>query len=134
MCIDKIGTLTEAHIRLELHLDPLRRDSALLLELTYLNCHFQAGRKTPLDEAILRHQEVDVRGWAKVDELPFDFERCRVSVLAVRDGSPPLLVVKGALEDIIRLSARYEADGPTDLRALDDAARRTVTARFEALG
>ena len=134
LCTDKTGTLTEAHIRLERHLDPLGRDSARLLELAYLNSHFQAGLKTPLDEAILRHEEVNVRGWEKVDELPFDFERRRVSVLVAREGGPPLLLVKGALEDIIRLSTRYEAEGPTDLRALDDAARRAVTARFEALG
>jgi Mg2+-importing ATPase len=134
LCTDKTGTLTEAHIRLERHLDPEGRDSTRLLELAYLNSYFQAGLRTPLDEAILRHEEVDVRGWEKVDELPFDFERRRVSVLAAREGGPPVLVVKGALEEIVRLSSRYEVDGTAELRGMDDAARRAMVARFEALG
>ena len=134
LCTDKTGTLTEARIRLERHLDPSGRDSARLLELAYLNSHFQAGLKTPLDDAILRHTEVAIAGWRKVDELPFDFERRRVSVLIARDGSERVLVVKGALEEIVRLSSRYEGDGPTDLRPVDDAARRAMIARFEALG
>jgi Mg2+-importing ATPase len=134
LCTDKTGTLTEAHIRLERHLDPRGRDSARLLELAYLNSYFQAGLKTPLDDAILRHEEVDAGGWAKVDELPFDFERRRVSVLVAKDGGQPVLVVKGALEDVVRLSSRYEADGPAGLQPMDDASRQAMVARFEALG
>lgn len=134
LCTDKTGTLTEAHIRLERHLDPQARDSARLLELAYLNSYFQAGLKTPLDDAILRHEEVDARGWVKLDELPFDFERRRVSVLIAKDGGQPVLVVKGALEDVLGLSSRYEGDGPADLRPMDDASRQAMVARFEALG
>jgi P-type Mg2+ transporter len=134
LCTDKTGTLTEARIRLERHLDPAGRDSPRLLELAYLNSHFQAGLPTPLDDAILRHTEVAIAGWRKLDELPFDFERRRVSVLVARDGGAPVLVVKGALEDIVRLSSRYEADGADDLRPLDEAMRRDMIARFESLG
>ncbi len=84
LCTDKTGTLTEARIRLERHLDPLGRDSARALQLAYLNSFFETGLKSPLDEAILRHREVDVRGWQKIDELPFDFERRRAA--AGREG------------------------------------------------
>ncbi len=61
LCTDKTGTLTEARIQLDQHLDPQGRDSARVLELAYLNSHFETGLRSPMDEAILRHEEVDVR-------------------------------------------------------------------------
>jgi Mg2+-importing ATPase len=132
LCTDKTGTLTEARIRLERHLDPLGQDGARVLELAVLNSSMETGLKNPLDEAILRHTEVDVSRWRKIDEVQFDFERRRVSVL-VDDGQERLLVLKGALEDVLKHSTRYEADGPQNLRALDDAARGRVTECFESL-
>ena len=132
LCTDKTGTLTEAQIRLEKHLDPLGRESARALELAFLNSSMETGLKNPLDEAILRHTEVDVSGWRKVDECQFDFERRRVSVLA-DDGRERLLVLKGACEDVLRNSTRYEADGPEHLLPLDDPARLGVAKRFESL-
>ncbi|MBI3301098.1 MAG: magnesium-translocating P-type ATPase [Deltaproteobacteria bacterium] len=134
LCTDKTGTLTEARIRLEQHLDTLGRDSQRVLELAYLNSYFETGLKSPLDDAILQHaEEVDVSGWRKIDEVPFDFERRRVSVL-VDNGTVRLLVVKGALEDIVRLSTHYENGRPENLRPLDDAAAQQIEAQFEALG
>src|SRR6266568_158362 len=133
LCTDKTGTLTEARIRLEQHLDALGRDSLRVLELAYLNSYFETGLKSPLDDAILQHAEVDVRGWQKIDEVPFDFERRRVSVL-VDDGTARLLVVKGALEDILRLSTHYEGDGPEDLRPLAAEAAQRIRTQFETLG
>ncbi|HEY4565062.1 MAG TPA: magnesium-translocating P-type ATPase, partial [Thermoanaerobaculia bacterium] len=133
LATDKTGTLTEAQIRLEKHLDPLGRDTARVLELAFLNSRFESGLRSPLDEAILRHQEVDAAGWSKIDEVPFDFERRRVSVLVSGPGNPRLLVVKGAFEDVLRHSTTYEGDGPEDLRPLDDAARRAMAERFDAL-
>jgi len=134
LCTDKTGTLTEARIRLERHLDALGRDSARVLELAYLNSYFETGLRSPLDDAILEHRnEVDVREWRKLDEVPFDFERRRVSVLVERRAER-VLIVKGALEDIVRLSSWYEGDAPHDVRLLDDEARRRVQEQFEALG
>lgn len=133
LCTDKTGTLTEARIRLDRHLDPGGQDSARVLLLAYLNSHFESGLKSPLDDAILSHEEVDIGGWEKVDEVPFDFERRRISVL-VRKNDTRLLVVKGALEDILSLSTHYEADGPEDVRPLDVEARSSLFERFAALG
>jgi Mg2+-importing ATPase len=132
LCTDKTGTLTEAQIRLEKHLDPRGRDSARVLELAFLNSSMETGLKNPLDQAILRHTEVDVSAWRKLDEVQFDFERRRVSVLA-DNGRERLLVLKGACEDVLKHSTRYEADGPEHLLALDDTARRSVAQRFDAL-
>ncbi len=132
LCTDKTGTLTEAQIRLEKHLDPLGRDSARVLELAFLNSSMESGLKSPLDVAILRHTEVDVRRWRKIDEVQFDFERRRVSVLA-DDERQRLLVLKGAFEDVLAHSTRYEVEGPGKLRPLDDTARRSLGRVFESL-
>jgi Mg2+-importing ATPase len=77
LCTDKTGTLTESHIRLVRHLDAGGKDSEEVLRLAYLNSAFESGIKSPLDEAILAHQSLDIGGWRKVDEVPFDFERRR---------------------------------------------------------
>ena len=77
LCTDKTGTLTEAKIRLEKHTDPQGQPSERVLELAYLNSFFETGLKSPLDEAILAHEEIDVSAWKKIDEVPFDFERRR---------------------------------------------------------
>ena len=132
LCTDKTGTLTEAHIRLERHIDPLGRDSERVLELAYLNSHFETGLTSPLDTAILAHREIDASGWHKIDEVPFGFERRRVSVL-VDDGRRRLLIVKGAPEDMLRLSTAYESDDPAGPLPLDEGALRSIHARFEEL-
>ena len=88
--------------------------------------------KSPLDDAILAARVPNAASWRKLDEMPFDFERRRVSVLLERDGERRLLV-KGAPEDILRLSDRHETiDGK--VLPLDEAARRAFAATFDALG
>ncbi|HZX31989.1 MAG TPA: magnesium-translocating P-type ATPase [Rhodocyclaceae bacterium] len=130
-CTDKTGTLTEARIHLERHLDPLGRESRRVLELAYFNSFFETGMKSPLDDAILEHQEIDASAWRKIDEVPFDFERRRISVL-LDDGTQRLLVVKGAPEDILRLSVSHGLDGEAG-HPLDDAVRMRINGQFEAL-
>jgi len=138
LCTDKTGTLTEAAIRLEKHLDPQGNDSARVLELAVLNSMLETGLKTPMDEAILRHADVDVTKWKKIDEVPFDFERRCVSVLA-DDGAQRVLVLKGAFEDVLAHSTRYESGGggtgpgAPAAAPLDDASRAALRARFDAL-
>lgn len=133
LCTDKTGTLTEGRIHLERHIDSLGRDSKRVLELAYLNSFFETGLKSPLDDAILEHKEIDMTGWRKIDEVPFDFERRRVSVL-VDNGQKRMLVVKGAPEDILRLCTSYERESDTDLHPLDDTAMGALRALFDSLG
>jgi Mg2+-importing ATPase len=130
LCTDKTGTLTEARIRMERHVDPLGQDSERSLELAWLNSHFESGLRSPLDEAILQHRTFDARVWTKIDEVPFDFERRRVSVLLERGGEREL-VVKGAPDDILQLCTAYETGTAT--QPLDEAALAQVRATCHAL-
>ncbi len=133
LCTDKTGTLTEAHIHLERHVNGLGQESRRVLELAYLNSFFETGLRSPLDDALLEHREIDATGWQKIDECPFDFERRRVSVLIEKNQSR-ILVVKGAPEEILRLSTRYEGKAEDDLRPLDAPTRASVEAVYESLG
>ncbi|MEI7536948.1 MAG: magnesium-translocating P-type ATPase [Comamonadaceae bacterium] len=132
LCTDKTGTLTEARIRLEQHIDASGQSNSQVLALAYLNSYFESGLKSPLDDAILAHQDVDVSGWTKIDEVPFDFERRRVSVLVQRE-SARSLVVKGAPEDVLRLCTHYQ-DGSGTSVALDPPARERIDALYDKLG
>ena len=133
LCTDKTGTLTEARIDLERHVDIAGDDSGRVLELAYMNSFFETGIKSPLDEAILAHEHIDVSRWKKIDEAPFDFERRRVSVL-VDDGEVRMLVVKGAPEDILKCSTHYEANDTSSGCAWDANAREGAQRQLDALG
>jgi len=132
LCTDKTGTLTEAKIRLEQHVDPQGKPSERVLELAYLNSFFETGLKSPLDEAILNHENIDVSAWKKIDEVPFDFERRRVSVLLDK-GDSRLLVVKGASEEIVGLCSSYEQQGSESPIALDKATLESIHGQHIAL-
>jgi Mg2+-importing ATPase len=112
LCTDKTGTLTEARIALLRHPGPDRVDSERVLMLAAVNSRFETGIRSPLDEAIAAHSaKLPLEGWRKVDELPFDFERRRISVLVESDHAR-LLIVKGAAEEIIARAGSVDgADG-----------------------
>lgn len=101
ICTDKTGTLTEAHISLLAHPGPDGKDSQRVITLAAINSQFEAGIRSPLDEAILQHmKDQPTPGWTKIDEVPFDFERRCVSVLVAK-GDERLLVIKGAPESVL---------------------------------
>ena len=134
LCTDKTGTLTEGHIELERHLEVSGAECERVLLLAYVNSSYETGLRSPLDEAILRHGHLDISGWRKVDEVPFDFERRRVSVLADAPDGRRLLIVKGAPEELVALCDRYECENGARVGPMDGAARARALARFEALG
>jgi Mg2+-importing ATPase len=131
LCTDKTGTLTEARISLERCIDPDGRDSQRVLMLAHLNSVFESGLKSPLDEAILA-REIDTGPWRKIDEVPFDFERRRVSVLVDR-GDARWLVVKGAPDDVIAACSHHEVDAGRSRVPLDADARERLRAQCQDL-
>jgi Mg2+-importing ATPase len=132
LCTDKTGTLTEAKIRLARQIALSGVDFPHVGELAWLNSHFQSGLRSPLDTAILDAGMTQSAVWAKIDEVPFDFQRRRVSVVLEQEGRR-LLVTKGAPEDVLKASSRYDEPGEPMSRPLDDAARARAGQLFEQL-
>ncbi len=133
LCTDKTGTLTQDRIILKRHLDIRGEESERVLQYAYLNSHFQSGLKNLLDVAVLQH--VDVHrllgidaGFAKVDEIPFDFSRRRLSVVVSQQGKH-ILICKGAVEEIFAVCSRYEVEGATgqlDVTHFEAAKEETI--------
>ena len=132
LCTDKTGTLTEAAIRLVKTIDGRGDESPRAFVYACVNSKFESGMKSPLDEAIIAARPLDMAGYEKIDEVPFDFERRRVSVL-VRHEDSHRLIVKGAPEDLLKLSRRYEDAGGEE-HDLDEETRRVFQATLDALG
>jgi Mg2+-importing ATPase len=123
LCSDKTGTLTKGVMTLDQHLDALGRSSERAFLLLYLNSIFETGVNNPIDEAIkakacgnpldtavLQHDHPDVEGYQKLYEIPFDFERRRISVVIEKAGAA-LLITKGAPESVLPQCSGYEKDG-----------------------
>ncbi|MEM3446209.1 MAG: magnesium-translocating P-type ATPase [Candidatus Korarchaeum sp.] len=113
LCADKTGTLTENKVELVLHMDIEGNNDEKVLLYSFLNSYYETGLKSPLDEAILRHKDVkdiNARAYEKVDEIPFDFTRKRVSVVIEHEGKQ-FLVSKGAPEEVVKVCSQYELKG-----------------------
>jgi Mg2+-importing ATPase len=107
LCTDKTGTLTENRIKLVLNVDLEGQEDPKVLLYSFLNSNFQTGLKSPLDEAILKHKEIETAQYTKIDEVPFDFIRRRVSVVVEREGQR-FFIAKGAPEEILRVCSYFE--------------------------
>lgn len=122
LCSDKTGTLTSGNMSLDQCLDPFGNSSARVTTLARLNSKFQTGIRSPLDCAILQSAQMeDEAGYEKRDEIPYDFERRRLSIV-VEKRSKRLLITKGASEGILVRCIRYEYEGrsaPLDELALE---------------
>ena len=111
ICSDKTGTLTEGivHVRSACNVDGLASERVLLH--AYLNAFYQTGFTNPIDEAIRAHRKFDLSGFRKLDEIPYDFLRKRLSIL-VSQGDTHLMTTKGALQNVLAVCASAEiADG-----------------------
>jgi len=113
LCSDKTGTLTAGTMSLDRSLDPFGKPSPRALELAYLNSKFQTGIRSPLDDAILHQAPVKTEDYVKRDEIPFDFDRRRLSVVVERR-SQRVLITKGALEGILPLLSGCEVEGKAE--------------------
>jgi Mg2+-importing ATPase len=116
LCTDKTGTLTQGKIILEKHLDVRGNTSQRVLHYGYMNSYYQTGLKNLMDEAILNHGELNEalqvdENFHKIDELPFDFQRRRMSVILENEQNQQILICKGAVEEIMRLSTHVEIEG-----------------------
>lgn len=118
LCTDKTGTLTQDKIILEHHLDSHGQVDPAVLELAWLNSYYQSGMKNLMDKAIIRFTEektsvkkVGVGLYKKIDELPFDFVRRRLSVVVQNGNDDHLMICKGAVEEMLSISSYVYQDG-----------------------
>jgi P-type Mg2+ transporter len=131
LCTDKTGTLTQDKVFLEKHVDIHGNESERVLEFAFLNSYYQSGLRNLLDVAVL--EKVDMyadlhpeENYRKVDEIPFDFQRRRMSVVVEEEEERHIIIVKGAVEEIFSICNRAEIAGeienlvPEDLLRLKD--------------
>jgi P-type Mg2+ transporter len=129
ICSDKTGTLTEGSVHLQSALDVEGAPSDQVLLYAYLNAFYETGFTNPIDEAIRTHRKFDLSSYRKVDEIPYDFLRKRLSILVAHDETH-LMVTKGALASVLAVCASADAGGGT---LVDIVARRDrIQQHFEA--
>jgi Mg2+-importing ATPase len=131
LCTDKTGTLTQDRVILERHVDVTGKDSDDVLRYAYMNSYYQTGLRNLLDRSVLSHSEYEgERTCHKVDEIPFDFIRKRMSVAVDYEGDH-VLICKGAVDDVFKVCGRYQVDG--DVFPLIDAIKADVLEDYESL-
>ena len=130
LCSDKTGTLTEGEIVLDRHVDVHGQDNEDVLRLVYLNSNFQAGIRSPLDDAILKHDHPGIAEYQKVDEIPFDFNRKRLSVVTLH-GDERTLITKGEAESVFAVCGSVIVDGAP--QPFDEARRAEASDTFKKL-
>ncbi|WDA54405.1 MAG: magnesium-translocating P-type ATPase [Spiroplasma endosymbiont of Drosophila atripex] len=129
LCTDKTGTLTEDRIELVKHLDPEGVESNKVLEMAYLNSSLQTGLKNNIDKTIVQHikahhNKIVEMPYRKIDEIPFDFIRRRMSIVVSKDKINNTLICKGAVEEILKICTKVEIGGK--VIALTDKIKENV--------
>ena len=129
LCTDKTGTLTQDKIVLENHTDIAGKVSERVLHCAWLNSHYQTGLKNLLDTAVLEGVEAEAARtlstrWQKIDEIPFDFERRRMSVVVAENADAHQLICKGALQEILNVCSQVRYNG--DIVPLDETMLRRI--------
>ncbi|SDB84702.1 magnesium-translocating P-type ATPase [Acinetobacter boissieri] len=128
LCTDKTGTLTQDKIILSKHLDVLGNTSAHVLLLAYLNSYYQTGLKNLLDLAILEHVDQDIKTerlhYSKLDEIPFDFDRRRMSVVVKTPQAQSQIITKGAVEEMLNICTHVEINN--ERTELTQALKQTI--------
>ncbi len=131
LCTDKTGTITQDRIVLEKFVDVTNRPSDDVLRYAYMNSYYQTGLRNLLDRSILSHTDLDVeRSCSKVDEIPFDFQRKRMSVIIEYEGSH-VMITKGSVEDIYSACGSYQLDD--EVLPLIDVIKRDLMEEYERL-
>jgi Mg2+-importing ATPase len=140
LCTDKTGTITQGKIVLEKHLDVSGEPSEKVLHYGYLNSYHHTGLKNLLDEAILDHEELEERlkakeKYRKIDEIPFDFVRRRMSVVIEDETGLNTLICKGAMDEVMGQCSQVEINGEIVGKSLEyDAKSRQMVGKLNAEG
>src|SRR5699024_9428306 len=134
LCTDKTGTLTQDKVILEYPLDIMEEEDLRVLKHGFLNSYYQTGLKNLMDIALINRKNIEkkhnekLRGldtnYLKVDEIPFDFERRRMSVVVKDKNQKTQMITKGAIEEMLKISSHCEYKG--EVIKLDDKHREII--------
>ncbi len=130
LCSDKTGTLTEGIVRIDKAIDVDGNESEKVLLYAYLNSFFETGFTNPIDEAVRSYRKLDISGYSKLDEEPYDFVRRRLSISVSKDNQR-FMITKGALKNVLDACSKAEISGGT--APISDAAAR-IDRLYEELG
>jgi Mg2+-importing ATPase len=121
ICSDKTGTLTEGSVQVESAMDVNGEANEKVFLFAYLNAFYETGFTNPIDQAILNYRKIDLSGYRKQDEIPYDFLRKRLSI-AVMQGNTHLMLTKGALTNILEVCSSAETNEGTivDIESVKD--------------
>lgn len=109
-CSDKTGTLTEGKIEVYDYKNTKNEKDEEVLKYAYINAIYETGYKNPIDEAIKNFKKFDISKYQKLDELPFDFLRKRLTVL-VKNGDKNLMITKGAFKNVLEICSKVKING-----------------------
>jgi Mg2+-importing ATPase len=109
LCADKTGTLTQGLAEVHSTLDLAGDKSDRVMFYAYLNSFFETGFANPIDEAVRRYCCPNLSGYRKLDEVPYDFIRKRLSIMVAKEGEPPLMIAKGALTNVLAVCTDAES-------------------------
>lgn len=130
LCSDKTGTLTEGRVRVHAALDAAGAESERVLLHAFVNASYETAFRNPIDAAIRAHGTFTLDGWRKLDEVPYDFSRKRLSVLADHEGRA-VLITKGALSSVLDVCTLAEQTDGTTIPLAE--ARAEIHRRYVAL-
>lgn len=135
LCTDKTGTLTQDKIVLEYHLDLSGKEDSRVLKHAFLNSYYQTGLKNLMDKAIIEvtKEELDIntKDYTKIDEIPFDFQRRRMSVVVKDKNAKVQMITKGAVEEMLEISSFVDFNG--EIIPLTDEIKNQILATVDDL-
>jgi Mg2+-importing ATPase len=127
LCCDKTGTLTEGTVKMHSALAVEGKESDKVFLFAYLNAFYETGFSNPIDQAILQYRSADVSDFQKLDEVPYDFVRKRLSILVSRD-EEHIIITKGALANVLEVcTSAQTSKGIVDIAAVRDDIQQTFS-------
>ncbi|MFC4870922.1 magnesium-translocating P-type ATPase [Negadavirga shengliensis] len=110
LCSDKTGTLSEGEVKVHSYVSISGQENTLIRKFAFLNAWYETGYPNPMDVALREQAVTDISGYQKVDEIPFDFIRKRLSIVVTKEGEGNIMITKGALKNIIEVSDKALMD------------------------
>ena len=131
LCSDKTGTITEGVVKLHVAIDVDGNESEKVLLYAFINAFYESGFVNPIDAMLRSGSQFDMSGYHKLNELPYDFIRKRLSIVVSKDDTH-YIVTKGALQNVLSVCTKAETSGETTVEIAE--VRKKIVTRYEEFG